>query len=432
MTANTKTGAVLLTGLGEFLDDDWTGTTTGAGTTTTLVDSAQTDFGLDGMADGWIRCVDGANAGEVRRVQTNDGSTTITVSPPFTGAVASGVAYEFHRWEPTAKLNALDRARFLGFPHLSTVVEDTTVTTDGENRRFDFVSGMAAGPYTCWREEYLDPTPDWNALSNPKGDSLTDWTASAGTATIYTGGDFDRIIPKYEDACTRIAVPLNTAVSYSQAIAAMTGITVANAGGRRVTFGMWVYARIASRVSVKIADDAGNSSSSTHQGRGWEYLEVDHDVDGDNSTTLTVSLEVTSGAVMTVFWERSWFTLGTIPDVYDHQITGIRVQRDGSRQTVYLPREEPEGYQLKLVGRGHLSALGESTTATMEVDDGMAEILYAHAAKALFEETGLSSEDSANLAGKIGSVLGRIRETKDTFDTHLANPPGLRGPYFGN
>ena len=432
MTANTKTGAQLLTGLGQFIDDDHSSTTTGLGTATSLVDTSQSDFGEYAMADGWIRLTSGSYAGEVQRITGNDGSTTITVAPGFTGAVASGVTYEYHRWEPSAKLQALDRARFVGFPYLSTVVEDATVTTDGDERRFQFASTLIAGPYTAWLEEYLEVDPDWNALKNPKGDSLTGWTASAGTASIYTGGQFDRVIPKYDLSCTKIAVPVTTAVSYSQAVADMTGITAANAAGRTVTFGMWVYALLASRVTVKITDDTTSASSATHQGRGWEYLEASLDVAGDNATTLTPSLEVTSGAVMTVFWERSWFVLGVIPDVYSRQITDIRVQRDGSNQTVYMTKVLPEGYQLKLVGRGHLSALGEDTTATMEVDDGMAEVLYAYAARILFEEAGLSSEDSSVLAARIGTVLARARETKVHFDSQLANPPGLNTPYYGN
>jgi hypothetical protein len=431
VTLNTKTGQELLTGLGQFIDDDWTGTTTSAGTTTTLIDTSQTDFGEMAMVDGWIKITSGTADGEVRRVTINDGSTTITVSPAFSAAIATSVTYEFHRWEPQDKLQSLDRARFIGFPHISTVVEDATVTTDGDERRFMFGSDIAAGPYTCWREDPLEIDPDWNVLLNPKGDVLTGWTLSAGSVALYEGGNWDRQIPKYDLICTQLTIPDTTAVSYSQLAANFTGLTAANAAGRRVAYGEWVYARTASRVTVKITDDAGSSESDPHQGRGWEFLEVEHDVDGDNTTILTPSLEVSSGAVMTVFWERAWFTLGTLPDIYDAQITNIRVQRDGSSQTVFLPDVVPEGYQLKLVGRGHLSALSESLTATMEVDDGMAELLYAYAARTLFEEAGLSSEDSNVINGRIATVINRVRETSQFFDTKLAHPPGIRSPYFG-
>ena len=319
----------------------------------------------------------------------------------------------------------------MGFPHISRVIEDATVTTDGDERRYQFGTSLASGPYTCWRENPMEADPAWNVLSNPKGDSLTDWTASAGTAALYVGGTFDRLIPKYDSTCTKLTIPITTAVSYSQAVSAFTGLTAAIAAGRKVTFGAWLYAQVASRVSVKITDDAGSTSSADHQGRGWEYLEVSHDVDGDNATTLTPSIEVSSGAVMTVYWNRAWFALGGLPDFYDMQITNVRVQRDGSSQTVFLPEVQEEGYQLKLVGRGHLTALSESLTATMEVDDGMAELLYAYAARVMFEEAGLSSEDSSVVAGRIATVLNRVRESSEHFDAKLANPPGLKTPYYG-
>jgi hypothetical protein len=435
VTTNTKTGQELLSGLGQFIDDDWTGTTSSAATTTTLIDAYQTDFGDYAMVDGWIKITSGDNDGEVRRVTANDGSTTITVNPAFSNLVASGVTYEFHRWNPQDKLQAFDRARFVGFPHISRVVEDATVTTDGFERRFQFGTGLAAGPYTCWRENPLPTSVQWNALKNPVGDSLDGWTLTGAGATvsIYEGGNFDRSIPKYTNACTRITVPDSTTVLYSQGVGNFTGITADNAQGRKVTFGKWVFARVGARVHLRLADDGGNTEGANHQGCGWEYLEVSHELDHHvNATTLDAILVVESGDPLAIFWNHAWLVFGDVPDIYDTQITNIRVQRDGSSQTVFLPDVEEEGYQLKLVGRGHLSALGESLTATMEVDDGMAELLYAYAARVLFEESGMASEESSVVAGRIATVLNRVRESSEFFDSKLANPPGLNSPYYGN
>jgi hypothetical protein len=433
VTLNTKTGQELLTGLGEFIDDDHGSTTTGAGNSagTSLTDTAQSDFGERAMVDGWIRITSGTNDGEVRRVTENDGSATITVAPAFTAQVATSVTYEFHRWNPDAKLKALDRARFTGFPYISTVVEDATQIGDNYNRKFAFAGTLKSGPYTCWQELELGTTHTWNVLKNPRGTSTGGWdlTGSGAAVSIYQGGDYDRIIPKYTTTCTRITVPVTTAVSYSQVASQFTSMTAANAAGRKVTFGMWSYAKLADRVTVKITDDAGNSESVAHQGRGWEYLEVSRDVDGDNSATLTVSLEISSGAVMTIWWNHAWFVLGDMPDVFSTQITPIRVQRDGSQQVVYLDEAPIKGLQLKLIGRGHLSALNEDPTATMEVDDGMAETLYAYATQVLFDDTSLSSDDSAELQSKVQTVLGRLRQSKTFFDSQIANPPGMNTPH---
>lgn len=435
MTLNTKTGAELLTGLGEFLDDDHSSTTTAAGNAggTTLTDSSQSDFGERAMVDGWILITSGTNDGEIRRVTENDGNDSITVAPAFTAQVATSVTYEFHRWNPSAKLKALDRARFAGFPHISTVVEDATAIGDNYQRRFSFAGTLKAGPYTCWQERELGTSHTWNVLKNPEGTSLTGWalTGAGATASIYQGGDFDRVIPKYTTTCTRITVPDSTGVFYSQSSGTFNNLTAASAAGRKLTFGMWVYSRAASRVHLRLADDDGNTEGTTHQGRGWEYLEVSHELNHHvNDVTLDAILVVTSGDAFTLFWNHAWLVLGEVPDMYPWQLTPIHVQRDGSQQVVYLDEAPIRGLQLKLIGRGHLSALNESLTATMEVDDGMAETLYAYAAQVMFSDTSLSSEDSAELASKIQTVLGRLRANKADFDSELASPPGMKTPHF--
>lgn len=435
MTLNTKTGAELLTGLGEFLDDDHDSTTTAVGNAggTTLTDTSQSDFGERAMVDGWILITSGTNDGEIRRVTENDGSDSITVAPAFTAQVATSVTYEFHRWDPSAKLKALDRARFSGFPYISTVVEDATSIGDNYQRKFSFAGTLKAGPYTCWQERELGVRHTWNVLKNPIGDTLTGWTltGAGAVASIYQGGDFDRVIPKYTTTCTSITVPDSQTVFYSQSAGSFTGLTAAGAAGRKLTFGMWVYSRAADRVHLRLADDGGNTEGAAHQGRGWEYLEVQHEVNHHvNVTTLDAILVVSSGDAFTIFWNHTWLVLGEVPDMYPHQIAPIHVQRDGSQQVVYLDEAPIRGLQLKLVGRGHLSALGESLTATMEVDDGMAETLYAYAAQVMFKDISLASEDSAELAGKIQTVLSRLRDNKADFDSELASPPGMNTPYF--
>ncbi|MBA7712991.1 hypothetical protein ES703_121986 [subsurface metagenome] len=73
-----------------------TGTSDGAGTTTTLVDST-----LDGSDGDWVgyylRCTSGPAIGETQIVTTYlSGSGTITVGSPFTAATGSGSTYALH------------------------------------------------------------------------------------------------------------------------------------------------------------------------------------------------------------------------------------------------------------------------------------------------------------------------------------------------
>lgn len=70
---------------------------------------------------------------------------------------------------------------------------------------------------------------------------------------------------------------------------------------RKVTFGCWVYATVASRGRLSISDGVGSTNSSYHTGgSGWEYLEVTHDVD-TSATRIRVEMQVNTGNTTVYF-----------------------------------------------------------------------------------------------------------------------------------
>jgi len=71
--------------------------------------------------------------------------------------------------------------------------------------------------------------------------------------------------------------------------------------GKRVTFGCWVYATVASRARISISDGVGSSNSSYHSGvAGWERLTVSRDIDVSN-TRLRVEMQVNTGNTSAYF-----------------------------------------------------------------------------------------------------------------------------------
>lgn len=65
--------------------------------------------------------------------------------------------------------------------------------------------------------------------------------------------------------------------------------------GRKMTFGAWVYATVASRARLQIGDGVGTSNSSYHSGvAGWEYLTVTRNID-TTATRIRCGLEVNTG-----------------------------------------------------------------------------------------------------------------------------------------
>ncbi len=65
--------------------------------------------------------------------------------------------------------------------------------------------------------------------------------------------------------------------------------------GRKVTFGCWVYATVASRVRIGISDGIGSAASSYHTGNStWQFLTVTHNMD-TSATRLRVEMQVNTG-----------------------------------------------------------------------------------------------------------------------------------------
>lgn len=71
--------------------------------------------------------------------------------------------------------------------------------------------------------------------------------------------------------------------------------------GRKMTFGCWVYATVASRARIAISDGVGTTTSSYHTGgSGWEYLTVTRNID-TSATRVRVEMQVNTGNTTAYF-----------------------------------------------------------------------------------------------------------------------------------
>lgn len=432
MPASTRTGQQVLDALGELIGDSWSSTTTAAGGSGggTLTDSELQKFGTDALRGYFVRITSGAADNETARIDSNTGSS-LTVRDEFTAQIASGVTYEIHKYDPAEKWLAIDRARIRAFPTLSLTVYDETLFGDDERTEWPLPVTLRSGPYRVWIESPLDPDADWNVLGTPRFNALADWTASAGTAALYSENTYDRTIPKFETTITKLSIPDSTGVTYQQTVGSMT-ISAADAAGRDMEFGVWIYCTTASRVTIDVVDDtASATSSAAHQGRGWEFLRVEHTVDGDNATTLTVGITVSSGDPLTIFLEGAWFTFGDIPDFYHERLPHPMPRRDASVQSLRLPAPVPGGYNMRIEGRDLLSAIGGDDTATIELDEESEELFVAMAASVLFDTIGIATDDLPTVAQKIARALAAYEDMDELFDADLyEEAPVVEGPWW--
>ena len=417
----TLTGAQLLQGFSEFIEDWQSSTTTSAGNAggTTLIDTYLRRYGDNRLEGVFVRINETGDTSnlQVRRANTFSNSTgTVTVAPAFAAQIGSAKGYELHRYDPVLKFRALDKARFDVADEVFQYIFDETVTADGVSTEYNIPTTLVSGPVTVHVERPLTADLTWNFLNDPIGDSTTNYTASSATISTVTRTDNDLLVPKYDTTCMKIVVAASTAATVSQVVGSMTNnITAAAAAGRRMTFAAWVYSKVASKIRLQIVDDTGTvNSSAYHQGGGWELLSVQGTISPTNTTTLTARFSITSTAsALTAYFNRGWFYYGdhgTVTGVYPSD-PAFTLRRDNTTQHITLTEPPPRGYQLRMIGTAPLSALGSTASTqvsnTMEVDNQTAELLYARAAEILFDWERIKADDVNSVSQRIATVRSR-------------------------
>lgn len=138
---NTLDDLVITTGR-LYLHDLWSGTTTGAGSTTTLVDAnnrvEDDDYFQNLNAQLYIRS--GTYAGSTRRITDFANSTgTVTFAPALAGAPGSSVTYSIHaRYSRAEIVNAINQAiESIAEDSLFFTNDSTSVTLDEDTYEYD-------------------------------------------------------------------------------------------------------------------------------------------------------------------------------------------------------------------------------------------------------------------------------------------------------
>lgn len=422
--------------------DDWhSSVTTSAGnaTGTTLVDTSLGRFGDNRLNGRYVRIMADTNVFHIAKITSNTQSTgTVTVSPAFSAQVATGVAFEIHKYDPSKKFLAMDKARLDLIDDVYRLVLDDTITSDGRSNVYDIPTAVEQGPMLAYFEEpVFVAEAQWNFLKTPRLDAATGWTSTNVTRTTVTISPTDLLIPKYDVACTRLAVAASTHGTYAQTVANMVaGTTAALAAGRKVTFSMWVYALEATRVTLQLTDDSATATGPVHHGRGWELLWVEKTISGTNTTTLTATLDIASGTnPMVVYANRTWLYFGdkerTCDSIYNLE-KPISVRRDSSQQHVILGEIPTRGYQVRLQGKAPLSALGTDPLTQgsnlMEVDAKTAEVLYGHAASVLLDWERITTDNVPEVSARIAAVKSRMPALEQAW-RQPAPSPHLRSPF---
>ncbi len=413
------TGEELLEGFSRFIADWWESTTTSTGTTTTLIDTLLGRRGDDSVVHMYFRPTSGALDNVIRRSIIPFTATTgeVTVQPAFSAAVASGVTYQMHRYDPMDKWAALDAARLAVLPWVFEEVRDDTITGNGLTDEFTLPSTIEWGPEVAIIETPLPIDADWNLITGDDARVKTAgaWSASAAiTESDYSVATYDKIVPRLQTSAVKLVyTDSGSDGTYDLTVSNMrSGITASVVAGRHVELGLMVYSET-SGVLARIITDAGILvSSSAHQGRGWELLTCEGDVGQTNTTTFTARLVFpTGGSTNVAYLEEAFLVLGNLPPRFYDELA-LECEYDATTRRVWFRGKPPRGYQIRLIGKAPITALGDTTpwSGSMEVDEKSAQILYAEAAEQLFGSEILSQPNQRDVLARIATVKDKRKE----------------------
>ena len=157
--------------------------------------------------------------------------------------------------------------------------------------------------------------------------------------------------------------------------------------GRKVVFGCWVYATVASRARLSVNDGVGSTDSSYHTGvAGWEWLTVTRDIDV-SATKLWLEMEVITGDT-SAYFDGGMLCLGDLSTTIITSYADIGTWKTTNKyisQSYSVPRREGTKVPNMRIDSKGLSAdamiVGTTVTAKRSSYDALMKAINAYIKK---------------------------------------------------
>ncbi len=336
----------------------------------------------------YVHLTSGTNSGDIRRVTDYvQSSGTITGGGANWGDNESGsINFELSTFHPDDVKDAYNEARELVFPDISMVRDVETIVT-GLNqytytlpstiRRVDRVyrgnrRNADSGDNLLLNGDF----EDWTSATSPDYWSVTGAGASMNQEAQTSNPENYAVL--HGDNSLRLVVPGSTAVTLVQTYdSTLSRYTAVATQGMEANVSAWVYATVASRVSLTID---GAVQSDTHGGTGWELLKGSQ-ILTQTDTEAAVGLSITSGSAMAVFVDEAWMTLGQ-SEMIDVPYSELRnwdhvPPAEGASNGGVIRFQEtlPDKYRIRIVGRDLLTA-ASTDAGTVEIDGELLHPVY--------------------------------------------------------
>ena len=354
----TTTRATLRQRLSEAIGDYHSVTSTSAGNSaaTTIISTTLLDLpggGDDDAFEGWyVMVTSGNNDTEIRRISSyiaND--STVTVGRAFSNATEPEVTFEVHRYDPTHKHNAINRAIEELSKHVPQMIRDETIIVDNLMDNGDF-------------ETFV-------------GSTFTNWSTSGSPVVSEEAS-----IVKHGDASAKVAA----SGADGQMTQSMT-VNFNQATNRQVTFEAWVYATAADTARIRVFwGGSSYESHGYHDGADeWQLQSISVSIPS-TATEVTAVLEVADG--YTAYFDSAWlaidplykYTLPTSLTFGPHYVTqqADRYNPNGPYHPLQKNGVPMRGRILRIEGLGMLSR-PTTDAGTIETGEPHISVIIAYA-----------------------------------------------------
>ena len=387
-----------------------TGTTSAnLATNTSLVDEDLTDiYAADSYFDNsWFVIVtSNNNDSEYRRIiDYVQSSGTITVSKAWANIDSSRATYELMPIPPNHVMRAYNRARQIVWPQIGIVRDVETLVTGNRQFTYEIPSTIRKVNRIYLGERYEAQNDAENLLLNGSFENWTNattadnWGVIVGDTTVnqekQTSSPTNYAVLSGNNSA-RLIVPDSEAVTLAQTFnSASSSYTAVATEGMEANLSAWVYCTVASRVSLTID---GTVQSETHGGTGWELLKGSQTLTQDDTATV-VGISVTSGAILAVYVDEIFLTLGQ-SEALDRPYTPITnwnivppAAGASTGGTLRFTGSIPSHHRLRIVGTDLLTAV-TTDASTVEIDGELLEPLYNKIRQMIADEMSMGIPDS--------------------------------------
>jgi len=398
--------------LSKQIRDYWAGTTTGAGSSTTLVDTALKAKSNDWVTDETFDLItEGTYIDEERKVSSLDNTSGTLTVLAHSNTPGSGIDYEVHRmFTASEKRIALVAAARQAFPYIHKVIRDESKVAGNWLKDGSLEAWTTSTALTNWVTTTCTSTQTSSAGNFVHGSYSAALTSTAGSIsqTIAKNEDLKYLAGKAVTftvrgktdtaSSLRIGIYDGTTTTYSSYVSNLNGWTAEISP-------ITVTATIGANPSAVTFFIYHDSAAAT------DYVDDARVIGPDNPRIYIGDLSLPRNLPRQVFIEPENYYQG------EHWglIHGIKFDTVNGYMT--LPREYGTAdLRLRILGAGYLDFLasGVSSTAwaaTIAIDSPQTDILVAQAILYLYTQMALpnfSTNDRKSYQEMIGFWKGQL------------------------